>query len=80
MLRFFAIKLIKCYQYFISPHKGYKCAHNALHKQGGCSSRVLQHIKNKPMTKWYSSYVQELSACRHAFNTIQKNKDKDKKG
>lgn len=79
MIRLIAIAFVKGYQYFISPFKGYTCAHNALHQNGGCSSRVLAHIKDRPMTKWYLSYKQELSACRDAFEIIEKDRGKDKK-
>lgn len=79
MLRWIAIAGIKFYQHVFSPRKGFVCAHNALYQQGGCSSRVLKHIKDKPLTQWYSSYKSEVDACKVAYAQIQKRrKEKDK--
>ncbi len=35
--QYLALRLIDVYQQRISPRKGLVCAHNALHREGGCS-------------------------------------------
>lgn len=35
-----AVQAIQLYRRFISPHKGFKCAHHVLHQNGSCSDLV----------------------------------------
>jgi putative component of membrane protein insertase Oxa1/YidC/SpoIIIJ protein YidD len=79
MIRFFALLSIKAYQHFVSPHKGYTCAHNALHKKGGCSSRVYRHIQEKPISQWFSLYKFEVGECKIAHDELKKKKSKKNK-
>jgi len=47
MVTVFWIKLITLYQSFISPYKGFNCAHNARYKSGSCSNAVKDLIADK---------------------------------
>ncbi len=41
------IKLISFYQRFISPKKGFNCAHHQRYQQGSCSEAVKLLIQKK---------------------------------
>lgn len=77
MLRFIIKVGIKFYQHVISPRKGFRCAHDALHNKGGCSSRILDHIQTKPISQWPSLVSSEFSDCKAAYETIKQRKEKD---
>jgi hypothetical protein len=69
--RFIATLFIKFYQKYISPKKGYKCAHNICYNNGGCSKRVLNHVSQLPVSKWYKAYKVETKLCDIAYKNIQ---------
>jgi putative component of membrane protein insertase Oxa1/YidC/SpoIIIJ protein YidD len=87
-LRFIPLLMIKFYQKFLSPYKGFSCASNVLHKNGSCSGLIFSIIKTQPILKWKGLIKSQFTSCKHASITINKeneekkrkdqNKDKDK--
>jgi putative component of membrane protein insertase Oxa1/YidC/SpoIIIJ protein YidD len=48
MLRFLIHHLIRFYQTWLSPYKGYRCAHQVVHGQGSCSQYGLTVFDEHP--------------------------------
>jgi hypothetical protein len=81
MLILFSIRL---YQKYISPHKGFLCASNVLHKDGSCSGKISEIIKNSPIKSWKNLIKKQFDTCKNANITIKNeilssNKDKNKR-
>lgn len=70
--------LIKFYQKFISPHKGFRCASNVLHKNGSCSGVIFNIINTQPIGQWRSLIKGQFAKCKHASITIQEENNKKK--
>lgn len=81
MIRSFCSLSIKFYQKFISPHKGFVCACNVLHKNGSCSKHIMDIANTKPLLQWRSLIKNQFSACKSANIILinQNNKNKNKK-
>lgn len=77
MLRIIAALPIHAYRKWLSPKKGYKCAHNMLHSTGSCSDRVLSIIQNKPLLKWRSLIKNQFSECKTSARVIRDKRRKD---
>lgn len=85
-----AIFGITLYQRFISPYKGYHCAHAALHQGKSCSQAVKFIIAEQGVLNSWTAIRQRFAACRaaslvlrqgcksaeHPCNDAQKRKDK----
>jgi putative component of membrane protein insertase Oxa1/YidC/SpoIIIJ protein YidD len=84
----FVIWLISTYQRYISPHKGFQCAHAYLHQGDSCSAAVKTIIADQGIIQGYTDIRHRFEACRYAYENIQrdrqeeeeKRKEKDKCG
>ena len=72
-MRFFIVTLITFYQRFISPIKGFKCAHHVLHKQGSCSHSVKQLIMQHGVIAALPMVKARFNECRHAYLYLKMN-------
>lgn len=79
MVKFISIQLIKLYQIFISPRKGYRCAHSVLHGDTGCSGAVINILNNNKLLDCPKLIKERFSNCKLAYQTIQEEKKKDNK-
>ena len=61
-----AVILIRGYQRWISPLKGYCCAHNVLHRRGTCSHFGLSAISKSGLVRGLGDLRIRLSDCRDA--------------
>ncbi len=67
-----ALALIAGYQKFISPHKGYSCAYNALHpNSSSCSEYGKQAISIHGVFPGYSLLQHRLEQCRQAYAALR---------
>ncbi|WP_051841957.1 membrane protein insertion efficiency factor YidD [Vibrio nigripulchritudo] len=80
-MKYMAILLIKFYQRFISPYKGFRCAHACLHQGDSCSEAVKKIIQEHGVFSSRTRISQRFSACRVANDTLkrERKKKKDKK-
>ncbi len=76
-MNFLAIVLIRFYQRFISPYKGFRCAHACLHKGASCSNAVLEIVKQQGIWHGYPNIKARMYACKSAYVTLQLNTQKD---
>ena len=79
-MRLLAIALINLYQKFISPYKGFRCAHAVLHQGDSCSNAIKEIIATHGVFKGYASARQRLQSCHDAFLKLtEQKKQRDKK-
>ena len=65
-----AVLAIQAYRRWISPYKGFRCAHHALHERGSCSTYGLQVFQeNGPRTAWRLLRTRFVE-CREAYETL----------
>lgn len=75
-----SLYIIKFYQRYISPKKGYCCAYGSLYNDGSCSEIVSSIIKEKGLISGWSHIKNQFILCSEAYEIIKKeNKDKVKK-
>ena len=66
-LRWAAVGSIRAYQRWLSPYKGFRCAHHALHRQGSCSNFGLGVFQAHPFGQAWGLLRQRFQECRHAY-------------
>ena len=71
--------LILLYQKYISPRKGYCCAHNALHNNGSCSSWALNVVRSHGALSMFSQISTRFSECNEAHKEIKSKKNEGDK-
>ncbi|MBU2712048.1 membrane protein insertion efficiency factor YidD [Zooshikella harenae] len=71
--------LIKLYQRYISPYKGFRCAHAALSKRDSCSVAVSKIIARRGGLKGYQDIKKQFLRCANASQYLEDSKRKDKK-
>ena len=69
--------VIRLYQRFVSPYKGFRCAHACLHKGASCSNAVLAIVKQHGFFRGYANIKARLHACKLAHATLQLNAQED---
>ena len=74
-----SIGLITLYQRHISPHKGFRCAHAALHGEQGCSQAVKGIIAEQGLFGGWSDIRQRFRHCSEAYETLEKHRERRKK-
>ena len=69
--QYFALRLIDLYQQRISPRKGFVCAHNALHHEGGCSGFGKTAIAGYGVVKGIGLTAIRLIECTASAAVLQ---------
>lgn len=64
---------IKGYQRYVSPYKGFCCAHRHLHGGVGCSGYALRVFRKYPFLKAYSMTLKRFNKCKVAAATLSEN-------
>jgi putative component of membrane protein insertase Oxa1/YidC/SpoIIIJ protein YidD len=65
-LRHIAVTSIKGYQRYISPHKGFSCAHRVLYGGESCSGYIKRAIAQKGLLEALKASRQRFNACKQA--------------
>ncbi len=77
------IFVIRLYQKYISPYKGFQCAHACLYNDASCSDAVITIIESNGLIMSLDKIKARFKACREAYLILsQKNmnhKDKPNK-
>ncbi len=71
MLARAALGSIWIYQTWISPYKGFRCAHSVLHGGSGCSGYAKSVIRNHGFFRAIPMVKQRFRACRVAYFTLR---------
>jgi len=80
-----AVALIRVYQRWLSPVKGFRCAHNALNGSGSCSQFGARAISELGFARGVGQLKIRLDECRVAAEQLMQNaheaseEDKNKK-
>ena len=75
MLSRIALGGIHAYQRWVSPRKGYRCAHAVLHGGPGCSGFAKHAIRDKGLLPALPHIRARFADCRAAFDTLQDRRD-----
>lgn len=61
---------IRLYQRHLSPRKGFRCAHAALHGGESCSAAVARIVREEGLSRGRARIAARFGACRAAHNVI----------
>lgn len=79
MLRKLLIGVIKSYQRFISPHKGFRCAYSVYHHTQSCSVAAVDILQqNQNVINSIQQIRERLLACKEANVALQMFKEREK--
>ena len=73
------INLILTYQKYLSPHKGYCCAHSVLHGNSSCSSWAVRILKKQRASLLLPLMKRRFQACNKAHEKLKKEESETKK-
>ncbi|WP_194866988.1 membrane protein insertion efficiency factor YidD [Pseudoalteromonas sp. PPB1] len=76
---YLAILLIRFYQRFLSPYKGFRCAHAVVYQGTSCSQAVLDIVKKDGVWLGYQQIKSRMHACEQAYITLQQSDNQDKR-
>ena len=65
------LRAIRFYQRRLSPHKGFCCAHAALHGGESCSAAVSRIIREDGLWAGRPRIAAQFASCRKAHQTLQ---------
>ncbi|ABD55891.1 membrane protein insertion efficiency factor YidD [Jannaschia sp. CCS1] len=68
-----ALGAIWGYQRYVSPHKGFRCAHSVLHGGTGCSGYAKHAIRDHGLWGAIPAIRQRFRDCRSASETLRAN-------
>lgn len=69
------VVLIRCYQRYLSPRKGFTCAHSRLHHSASCSEYFRRMVKLQGTLKATGLLQRRLHACRQASIILRAQSD-----
>jgi putative component of membrane protein insertase Oxa1/YidC/SpoIIIJ protein YidD len=69
---------ITAYQRYVSPHKGFCCAHNALHHRGSCSEFGKKVALRFGVWRFLRLMAVRFKECRSAYVALQTEAEKEK--
>ncbi len=65
-----AIRFIECYQRFLSPYKGWRCAHKACHGGWSCSQYIKRAIEKAGLRRAFLLAIRRARSCRKAAGVL----------
>jgi putative component of membrane protein insertase Oxa1/YidC/SpoIIIJ protein YidD len=65
------LNLVRGYQKYLSPHKGFSCAYRKLHGDASCSEYFRQSIDRYGLSHAIPLFQQRLEACKVANLTLR---------
>ena len=72
-----ALLAIRGYQRWLSPLKGFRCAHAVLHGGSGCSGYAMQEIRLRGLIGALGAIRRRFSDCRAAFEALKSEQSGD---
>lgn len=64
------VTAIDAYQAWVSPYKGFRCAHNVLHGRGGCSGFGKRAFTRFPALMAWQLLQLRFAECRAAYGLL----------
>jgi putative component of membrane protein insertase Oxa1/YidC/SpoIIIJ protein YidD len=71
LLRMVVLGLIGGYRRYLSPYKGFRCAHAACHGRGSCSDWVARIVRERQAHLWLPLAWRRFRACARAFLALR---------
>ena len=68
--RFLALAIIRCYQKWISPHKGFRCAYQKFYRRESCSNFGLRVFEQHPPLAAWRLLRDRLGECKTAYDAF----------
>lgn len=65
------IGLILRYQRYVSPYKGFRCAHALCYGRGSCSDWIKRVVETRPPRLWLALSLRRFRACDAAFAVLR---------
>ncbi|KDM92841.1 membrane protein insertion efficiency factor YidD [Photobacterium galatheae] len=78
-MKVIAIRSIRWYQKYVSPYKGYRCAHAAFHGGQSCSQATIEILQTATLTECPAAVLERFSACWAASIQLNQSKRKSKR-
>jgi len=75
-MKYLALALINFYQNYLSPYKGFSCAHSALNKGDSCSQAIKKIIIKHGLWRSYPLIKNRFKDCKTAYKQLLDNKNK----
>jgi len=72
------IKIILLYQSYISPHKGFCCAHSSYTGRSSCSNWAIRVLRKHKILVFVPLMIRRFKACQMAYEKL-KEKNEAKK-
>lgn len=66
-----ALAGIRFYQRFLSPLKGFRCAHAAVHGGESCSAAVARIVRQDGLIRGRGRIAARFQACREAHEALR---------
>lgn len=80
MINRLAVLSIKCYQRWISPHKGYACAYRVKTGGSSCSEHAIKSIKKYGLTAAIKLQKKQFQRCKMASFYLEDKRERDRNG
>lgn len=74
-----ALALIRFYRKWISPHKGFRCAHHAVHGQGTCSGYGLEVFSMHAFPEAWSRLMHRFRECGQAYKHVSASREEEER-
>lgn len=78
-MRAIVVFLIGLYQRYLSPHKGFRCAHAVLHHGLSCSAAVKQIVATRGIWRGAPLVRQRFIECRNASHVLHLESEEEKR-
>ncbi len=73
------ILAIRFYQKYISPLKGFSCAHGVRHGGDSCSGAILKMVQRRGVVAAYKGQQVQFKRCRSAYQQLQDESEQGKR-
>ena len=71
MTAYAAVAAIGLYQQFLSPYKGFRCAHRARHGRTSCSQFAKRLIQKVGLLRFFPMFRERLRRCGRAAQALR---------
>jgi putative component of membrane protein insertase Oxa1/YidC/SpoIIIJ protein YidD len=66
-----AYKAVRGYQRYISPYKGFRCAHYQLHRETSCSGHFRDLLAQHGLSQTLQLFPRRLAECQDAYFVLK---------
>ncbi|WP_428448760.1 membrane protein insertion efficiency factor YidD [Photobacterium nomapromontoriensis] len=78
-MRKIVVYLICCYQRYLSPYKGFRCAYGCLHSGDSCSESIKKVIAEQGVIASIRPAKMQFQACHDAYEQLSLQAERSRK-